>query len=96
MKKKHKSLLEQIYDGEFCPCENIIPNNPKYISLKQKISDEIEYISGQLNIADSERFEKLLNIITDAQSMESYANFTYGLRSGISLMLELFTNELYD
>lgn len=35
-------ILEQLYNGEIYPSENIVPTNPKYRPLTRKISDERE------------------------------------------------------
>lgn len=89
MAKDRKSLLEQIYDGEFYPCETAVSSDSEYQSAGQKAYDEIEYIFSRLNNADKKHFDKLLDLMSERESMHGYANFAYGFRSGMLLMLEL-------
>ena len=50
-------------------------------------------IASQLNDADKARFDKLMDLMGETEHMNSYANFAYGLRTGIQLMFELFASE---
>ena len=52
-------ILEQLYNGEIYPSENIVPTNPKYRPLTRKINDEREALQTKLNAEDSERLEVL-------------------------------------
>ena len=93
MVKDRKTLLEQIYDGEFYPNETVVSGDPDYVTMSHQEGEEIEYIASQLNDADKVRFDKLIDLMGETEHMNSYANFAYGLRTGIMLMFELFTTE---
>ena len=93
MVKDRKTLLEQIYDGEFFPSEAVVSGDPNYVTMNQKAGGEIEYIASRLNDEDKIRFDKLIDLMGETEHMNGYANFAYGLRTGILLMFELFASE---
>ena len=93
MEKERKTLLGQIYDGEFYPNETVVSGDPDYVAMSHQEGEEIEYIASQLNDADKVRFDKLMDLMGETEHMNSYANFAYGLRTGILLMFELFASE---
>ena len=93
MEKDRKTLLEQIYDGEFNPNETVVSGDPDYVTMSHQEGEEIEYIASQLNDADKVRFDKLMDLMGETELMNGCANFAYGLRTGIMLMFELFLSE---
>ena len=93
MVKDRKTLLEQMYDGEFFPSEAVVSSNPDYVTMSRKEGEEIEYIASRLNDEDKTRFDKLIDLMGETEHMNGYANFSYGLRTGILLMFELFACE---
>ena len=93
MEKDRKTLLEQIYDGEFNPNETVVSGDPDYVTMSHKEGEEIEYIAGRLNDEDKVKFDKLIDLMGETEHMNGYANFAYGLRTGIILMFELFASE---
>ncbi len=93
MRNNRKNLLERLYGGEFAPAEQAAPGNPNYASIGHQAEKEIEYIESQLDSKDNARFQTLLDLMGDMESISGYSNFAYGLRTGIQLMIELFFNE---
>ena len=93
MEKDRKTLLEQIYDGEFHPNETVVSGDPDYVSMRHQEGEEIEYIASQLNDEDKVRFDKLMDLMGETEHMNACANFASGLRTGIMLMFELFLSE---
>ena len=94
MVKDRKTLLEQIYDGEFFPSEAVVSSDPDYVTMSRKEGEEIEYIASRLNGEDKTRFDKLIDLMGETEHMNGFANFAYGLRTGILLMFELFASEI--
>ncbi|MCL2772963.1 MAG: hypothetical protein FWD71_06400 [Oscillospiraceae bacterium] len=88
----NKTILQQLFDGEIFPSENINPTrtNPEYHKINHIISDEINYFSDIFSEKDIERFNKF----NEAQNLNSgiYGEecFTYGFRLGASLLIEIF------
>ena len=93
MVKDRKTLLEQLYDGEFNPIEKIVSGNPDYAAMSHQEGKEIEYFARQLNGEDKVRFDKLIALMGETELMNGCAHFAYGLRTGILLMFELFASE---
>jgi len=93
MRNNRKSLLRQLYDGEFYPSEQIVPGDPDYVSISHKVGDEIDYIASRLVDEDKARFEALVDLMGEMEAKSECGNFAYGLRTGILLMMELFFYE---
>lgn len=86
-----KSLLQQLYDGEIYPAEQIVPKSPEYRELSRKLSDEKEYLQAQLSASNGERFKEMENLFQEITSLYGYENFFYGFRLGVGLMIETLT-----
>ncbi len=93
MVKDRKSLLQQIFEGEFYPSETVVSGDPDYLTKGHQAGEEIEYIASRLNADDKVKFDKLIDLMGEMEHMNGYANFSYGLRTGILLMFELFASE---
>ncbi len=93
MVKDGKSLLQQIYEGEFYPSEAVVSGDPDYVTKGHQAGEEIEYIASRLNADDKVRFDKLMDLMGEMEHMNVYANFAFGLRTVILLMFELFPSE---
>jgi len=52
-----KPILNQLFDGEIYPAENIKPVSPEYRELSEKIESERDYFESKLPEADRDRFE---------------------------------------
>ncbi len=93
MVKDRKSLLQQIFEGEFYPSETVVSGDPDYVTKGHQAGEEIEYIASRLDADDKVRFDKLVDLMGEMEHLNGYANFSYGLRTGILLMFELFPSE---
>lgn len=85
-----EDILRQLYHGELYPDEAIMPSNPNYQKIQDKINDDYEYLKEKMSIEDVKRFDGLKNQMHDISAMEGYENFAYGFRVGVALMLEVF------
>lgn len=88
-----KNILERLYTGELYPSGKIVPNDPEYQPLTQKICEEQKKLKRQLSEADRESLEHLEELYSMECDMESYANFAYGMKLGIQLMCEVFAED---
>ena len=93
MVKDRKSLLQQFFEGGFYPSETVVSDDPDYVTKGHQTGEEIEYIANRLNADDKVRFDKLMDLMGEMEHLNGYANFAYGLRTGILLMFELFISE---
>ena len=84
----NKSLLQQLYDGEVYPAEQIVPKGTQYRELSRKLGEEKQYIGEQLSASDRERLEKIQNLSGEIASLYGYENFFHGFRLGVGLMME--------
>lgn len=87
------NILEQLYNSEIYPSENIVPSNLQYRPLTRKIIDEREALQAKLNAEDSERLEALGEMYVETSFMYGYENFLCGFKLGASLMLKILKGE---
>ena len=91
MHTHNKSMLEQMYDGEYFPLEAIMPSDPRYFTMHQRLTAEKDYIATRLEPGEREHLDHLMELVTTTNGIEAYANYAYGFRSGALLMHELLT-----
>ena len=82
-------LLEQLYNGEIYPAEQIVPENPEYRATNHRIEQEKQHLSGVLQQEDIQHLERLEALSLNAESMTCYAGFAYGFQLGAQLMQEV-------
>ncbi len=75
-----KTLLQQLYDGEIYPADQIVPKNPQYRELCRKLGQEKQYLR--------ERFDEMGDMHLEIASLCGYEDFAYGFRLGAGLMIE--------
>lgn len=84
------SIIDELYNGELCPVEDMIPPNPNYRKICKKIGDEREYFEKILSDADRERFKKWNELVYEYEKMVEFTNFSNGLKLGLMLGFEVF------
>jgi len=85
------SVINDLYNGKIYPFEEIVSRNKEYQKINEKISEIRKYFIDKMSSEDIENFIKLEELIHEANSMDTYENFSYGLRLGIMLAFEIFT-----
>ena len=85
-----KTLLQQLYDGEIYPAEQIVPKQPEYRALCRKLREEKEYLRERLSASDRERFDAMENLSQEIENLYGYEDFSCGFRLGAGLMIEAF------
>ena len=88
-----KSILEELFYGQFFPFERIVPNDPGYRPLNQKISGLKQKLQERLPAEDYQTLKELLDLGCDSGLMETYASFEYGFKVGALIMLEVLDNK---
>lgn len=73
-------MIEDIYYGTLCPAEKIIPQDPNYGPLWDKIKQETQYLAAKLPGEDRARLEGLDALYSETACMYAYASFACGLR----------------
>ncbi len=88
----NKTLLQQLYDGEVYPSEQIVPRDSKYWELCRKLGEEKNHLREQLSVDERERFEAIETLSQEIASLYSYENFSCGFRLGTGLIIESISN----
>lgn len=88
-----KSILQTLYDGQVYPCEAIKPNDTKYKELHSKISTERHYFKQKLSEQDGIRFDEMEELYLGATRIDMFASFSYGMKLGLLLALELLKED---
>ena len=87
-----KSIIEQLYYGEICPCEKPAPQTERCITNRKTICDTQEQLLEQFP-----ECKKLLDIYTDAHHIEAQleceADFERGFRLGATLMFDVLETQ---
>ena len=83
-----KSTLQQLFDGEIFPSENIRPNNPVYNEAKKTLDEETQAFMNSLSGDNLEHFQRIKDLYFKTESIYSYECFTHGFRLAVSLMVE--------
>ncbi|MGG4106965.1 DUF6809 family protein [Paenibacillus lautus] len=86
------SILEQLYFGEIRPEEVIVPKNPEYRSLNNKISNSKEQLKMKLSENDMELVEETFDLLGISSSIYSTEVFIYGFKMGALMFSEVFAN----
>lgn len=89
MKTNRKTLLEQMFDGNFLPSEHIRPKDPEFKPTCDEAEKEYLYLCHLLGDDDRKHFRDLLDLNLKISAMDSCACFTCGFQYGALLMLEI-------
>ena len=91
----NKTILQQLFDGEIFPSEDISPikTNPEARKLNNTISDEMEYFFNTLSEIEKKRFQNLYELHNEYSSMYGYECFTYGFKLGAKILIDIFYND---
>ena len=87
------SIIEELYNGDLCPVENMIPQNPDYRQICRRIGDERVYFEKVLSDADRGRFKKWNELVFEYEKMVEFTNFSNGFTLGMQMGCEVFGRE---
>ncbi len=87
------SIIEDLYNGELCPVEHMIPSDPDYRDISRQIGDDRKYFEEILSGEDRERFKKWNNSIYEYEKMVELISFKNGFKLGMMLGEEVFRQE---
>jgi hypothetical protein len=88
-----KSILQQLFDGEIFPSEDINPNDPIYNEAKKSLDEETDYFLSILSGDDAERFQKINDLYIKTASIYNYECFAHGFRLAVTLLLESMSGD---
>jgi hypothetical protein len=84
-----KNILEELYYGNIQPDKFIIPQDPEYFILNQKISDALHLWKMKLSAENYTQLENLLELNSQLYSMEAMTSFIYGFKLGAVMLIEV-------
>lgn len=87
------TIIHELYNGGIYPFESIVPTDPNYRPLEQKINEEREVLKEKLSKEDGERMDDLSDLYRESSTMYGYANFSHGFKLGALLMCEILGSE---
>lgn len=85
-----KMLLQQLYDGEIYPAEDIVPKDPKYKQLCHDVRCITDKFEEKLTQAEKETFEQITTMEQQLTILYAFENFSYGFQLGVRLMADAF------
>ena len=81
-------ILETMYNGEFYPCETVVPTSLEYRKAVQTCAELMDQLSQRLNKEDYALVEELRAQNAIAQCEESESHFKYGFSAGLIVQQE--------
>ena len=91
--KTKKDILEQLFDGEIFPSEEINESDPKSRELARAVSVEREHLSEVLSDSEREHFDKLNKLYNESSWLYGYHSFAYGFRLGAKILIEVLDGD---
>lgn len=84
----NKNILQQLYDGEIYPAENIGDGNPELQNLNDRVAQEKVKFIKSLSENDRANFQKMDDLNGESAAFYGYECFVYGFKLAASLLLE--------
>lgn len=76
-------ILEAMYNGDFYPCETVVPASPEYRKAIKACEELMEQLAKRLNTGDYALVQELQAQIATAQCEENKSHFKYGFAAGL-------------
>jgi hypothetical protein len=87
------TILEELYYGRLRPDEAIVPQDPAYDRINERISDAVEGCKRSLTEVQFRQLEEILDLMGESHSIHVTAVFVYGFKMGAGLMMEVSTGQ---
>lgn len=85
--------MEDIYYGRLRPNELVKPSDPEFQKINQKITEFLQMLKEQFSEEEFEQVDKLLDLQSDSNSLQSALSFIQGYRMGALMMIEVFKGD---
>ncbi|OKP96253.1 hypothetical protein A3849_22040 [Paenibacillus sp. P46E] len=86
-------ILEDFYYGRLRPNELVKPSDPEFQKINQKITESLQMLKEQFSEEDFEQVEKLIDLQSDSNSLQSALSFIQGYRMGALMMIEVLNGD---
>lgn len=87
------NILEELYYGNIRPDSRVYPPNSPFVEAAHLKKRNLDNLMAALNDSEKETFEKYCEAQSDIESITRYDTFTYALKFGILLMVEVFAGK---
>lgn len=85
-------LLEELYNGNLFPCENVRPIAPRYNEVCREIDKEIEFWQKKLCQEEFKKIENLILLSCEQSDFDCKENFVQGFKMGAMMVIEVMSN----
>ncbi|MCM3700240.1 DUF6809 family protein [Paenibacillus macerans] len=86
-----KSMLEALYCGEIRPEASIVPADPEYRAISQKLSEAMEMWKGKLTPDEFKQLEDMFDLRRKSESLLAAASFVNGFQLGTLMMIDVYS-----
>lgn len=83
-----KTLLEQLYNGEIFPAEDIVPQSAEYRAAGRELEGLRDKLEAELPEKDTGLLEEYESAFEDAHRIDLRLTYVEGVRFGVRFMLE--------
>ncbi|RJX38979.1 hypothetical protein D3P09_15855 [Paenibacillus pinisoli] len=87
------NIIENLYEGNIDPAASIVPRNPEYRVLIQKISDDLLKWKKKLSEDEFAELERLLDLRRKLEIMQARESFIQGFKIAGQMMVEVLNVE---
>lgn len=84
------SILEELYSGNIRPDSRMYGQDSPFVQAARLKHDNLEKLMAALDDSEKELFEKYCDAQGEIEGITRYDTFTYALKFGILLMVEVF------
>ncbi|RJE87442.1 hypothetical protein D3P07_13960 [Paenibacillus sp. 1011MAR3C5] len=87
------NIIENLYEGNIDPVASIVPRNPEYRVLIQKISDDLLKWKKKLSEDEFAELERLLDLRRELEILQSRESFIQGFKIAGQMMVEVLNEK---
>lgn len=87
---KVESILEELYYGNICPDTKVCEHDSPFVQAARLKRKNLDKLTAVLDDSAKELFEKYCDAQEEMEEITRYGTFTYALKFGILLMIEIF------
>lgn len=85
------NIIEELYLGNIRPGSDLAQRNPSFAKAMEREEHHSQELMDSLNSNSRELFERFCDSRADLDGIANYDIFTYALKFGIMLMVEVFS-----
>lgn len=83
------SILEELYNGNICPDRKIHAPDSDFVRYARVKCDNLDKLMASMSDEQKEAFEAYTEANGEIEGIMTFGRFTYGLKFGMLLMMEV-------